>query len=370
METSYPFQDLSLDDLPDETWKPVPGFEGYYEVSSLGRIKSLERERIQYHGGIALIPERILRIRCGIVRNYSVGDNLFTLMVTLSLEGIKYSYSVGRLVYHAFVAPFELKDRRIMISYLDRDGRNLDYKNLFATNISALSNASYEKGRFISKLRKPVSQFDTKGKLIAQYASMYEAGRMNGFGERGIARVAGVNKLICQGFVWQSGHGKQLNEGKLVQSTEGGVNQALQPSSRKKTMPSANMSLKSIKGERWQDFPGYEGLYKISDHGRVKALRKVSEGKLKKWYPECIKKLTETNRNTTAEGSRHALVASLCKGQKKKAMSVARFVYYVFVEPFNMADRNLRVYYKDSNPHNLHYTNLILKNAVWSITRQ
>lgn len=27
----------------DEIWKPIPGFEGYYEASNLGRIRSVER---------------------------------------------------------------------------------------------------------------------------------------------------------------------------------------------------------------------------------------------------------------------------------------------------------------------------------------
>lgn len=34
---------LSLEDLPGEVWKDVVGYEGYYQVSNLGRVKSLER---------------------------------------------------------------------------------------------------------------------------------------------------------------------------------------------------------------------------------------------------------------------------------------------------------------------------------------
>lgn len=30
----------------EEIWKPIPGYEGMYEVSSEGRIKSLERDII------------------------------------------------------------------------------------------------------------------------------------------------------------------------------------------------------------------------------------------------------------------------------------------------------------------------------------
>lgn len=34
---------LSLEDLPDEIWKPLPELEEYYHVSNYGRLKSLDR---------------------------------------------------------------------------------------------------------------------------------------------------------------------------------------------------------------------------------------------------------------------------------------------------------------------------------------
>lgn len=40
MET---YQNLSLEDLPNEIWKDVVGYEGLYQVSNLGRVKSLDR---------------------------------------------------------------------------------------------------------------------------------------------------------------------------------------------------------------------------------------------------------------------------------------------------------------------------------------
>lgn len=39
----FPFYSLALDDLPGEEWRPIVGYEGRYEVSNLGRVKSLLR---------------------------------------------------------------------------------------------------------------------------------------------------------------------------------------------------------------------------------------------------------------------------------------------------------------------------------------
>lgn len=36
-----------------EIWKPIPGYEGYYEVSDLGNVRGVERMRINKHGGFA-----------------------------------------------------------------------------------------------------------------------------------------------------------------------------------------------------------------------------------------------------------------------------------------------------------------------------
>lgn len=43
-----------------EIWKDVGGFEGLYQVSNLGRVKSLEK-KIPYGYGLRTIPERILK---------------------------------------------------------------------------------------------------------------------------------------------------------------------------------------------------------------------------------------------------------------------------------------------------------------------
>lgn len=37
------YQNLSLGNLPNEEWRDVVGYEGLYQVSNLGRIKSLDR---------------------------------------------------------------------------------------------------------------------------------------------------------------------------------------------------------------------------------------------------------------------------------------------------------------------------------------
>lgn len=76
----------------NEVWARVVGYEGLYDVSSFGRVRSCARQRFDGHHNIA---ERILLPDAS--RRY--------LAVTLSGHGNKIKRPVHRLVLEAFVGP-------------------------------------------------------------------------------------------------------------------------------------------------------------------------------------------------------------------------------------------------------------------------
>lgn len=86
-----------------EIWKPVYEFEGIYEVSNLGRVKSLPRWEARNFNGIPTkgitIKERILKV-C-ICAGYQ--------RVTLVRNGILYYKLVHRLVMASFIGPSHLQ---------------------------------------------------------------------------------------------------------------------------------------------------------------------------------------------------------------------------------------------------------------------
>lgn len=366
MQQPYAYQDLSLQDRDGECWKPVSGFSDYYEISSQGRVKSLYREWILPHGGIRRKPEHILKQRVIGRYNKQASDYTYSLVAALFLESIVYSFSVARLVYDTFVAPLDLKDKSILITFKDGDSRNLDYRNLEASCSERIIKRSYERGRLYSETRKPISQFDPEGNLVATYTSLSEAGNKNGFDISTIS-AAVLNGNLYKGFLWQEGKGREFRKGTFQQRIDLGVNPNFQSDTTgmcRPALPAADLSPESRKGEEWRDFPGYEGLYQVSSMGRVKALGKISEGKQRKWFPERIKQLSFKRRNRTSGGPRPTLIVTLRKGGANKTYVVSRYVYYLFVAPFDLSDSGLRVGYKDGNPHNLDCRNLYLKNTA------
>lgn len=60
-------------ELTNEIWKPIIGYEGLYEVSSLARIRTVERIFIKINGQKIVIKERILKQGLNTAGYLSVG---------------------------------------------------------------------------------------------------------------------------------------------------------------------------------------------------------------------------------------------------------------------------------------------------------
>jgi len=81
--------------VDEEEWRPVKGYEGRYEVSSVGRVKSLARIAVAPNAsGYRNIPERILSLTPA-----GKGHRA----VNLALEGVITRTLVHRMVAEAFI---------------------------------------------------------------------------------------------------------------------------------------------------------------------------------------------------------------------------------------------------------------------------
>ena len=41
-----PYDSLEIEDLPNEEWRVIEGFQKFYHISNFGRIKSLKNDKI------------------------------------------------------------------------------------------------------------------------------------------------------------------------------------------------------------------------------------------------------------------------------------------------------------------------------------
>lgn len=83
----------------EEVWRPVKGYEGYYEVSSIGSVYSVPRVIESYNSRAkSVVQQRLSGRNMKLVRN-SLGYD----MVCLSKNGIRKVCQVHRLVAEAFI---------------------------------------------------------------------------------------------------------------------------------------------------------------------------------------------------------------------------------------------------------------------------
>ena len=93
---------LDLEDLPGEEWKDIPNYDGIYQCSTYGRIKSLKREykRQTKHGFvIGYTKERIRKPTKIKVK----GTNTEVLYISLSVDGIRKTDTVSQWVGITFI---------------------------------------------------------------------------------------------------------------------------------------------------------------------------------------------------------------------------------------------------------------------------
>lgn len=84
---------LNVKNLPDEKWQDIKDFEGLYQISNYGRVKSLERYRKSYNK-LVYVPE--------IIRKNGNDKNGYQIL-PLNKNSRKYIRKIHRLVAEAFI---------------------------------------------------------------------------------------------------------------------------------------------------------------------------------------------------------------------------------------------------------------------------
>jgi len=221
------YRDQRLENLPGERWEDVPGLDGYFQVSTLGRIKRLEREAVYPNGSIRIFPEKIILPR--IIRTYNkfVRDYKYQFFAFLRVEGRKHYLPIRRLVYYCFVKPFALDDMSVCIVSIKGDGRDIRPDNLEMIPRPARTRRVFDQKRMASSFRvignqkgvlasltvtrRMVSQYDQKGRKVKTFASISDAARAIGIGHSRISHVVNELEPTAGGFFWRFGKEKTFN---------------------------------------------------------------------------------------------------------------------------------------------------------------
>lgn len=155
-----------------EVWKDVVGYEGYYQVSNLGRVKSLRTKAYspKEKCAIVVMRERVLR-QSPNVKTY--------LNVSLRKSGTKNTQKVHRLVAKAFIPN---PDNLPQVNHKDENKQNNCVENLeWCTNQYNI-NYGTARARMAEKRKKKVIQLSASGEVVNKWGSMKEAAEDLGIG--------------------------------------------------------------------------------------------------------------------------------------------------------------------------------------------
>ena len=175
-----------------EVWKSVKGFEGLYEVSNLGNIRSLPREvfrKESIRGG--------RKLKGSVV--FQEGRNL---KPTVSKEGYLFAglydinHKFARLLLHRIVAKAFLPNPNNLPCINHKNEIKTDNRAENLEWCTQLYNARYS-------LCKRVIQLSLTGIKIAEYSSLTEAAEKTGIGVSMISRVAQGKRTQTHGYIFK-----------------------------------------------------------------------------------------------------------------------------------------------------------------------
>lgn len=184
--------------MENEVWKDIVDYEGLYQVSNLGRVKSLKRKVYAGRNRMRWQYERILS-------NNKTNGNGY-IVVSLNKESKSKNKYVHRLVAEAFL---ENPNNYKYINHKDQNTFNNNANNLdFCT---AQYNSTYRDAHIKRGLKfrnnlvnsKKVYQLDENENIIKEFPSMAEASRELGTNHTSIYACINGKQKHAFGYKWK-----------------------------------------------------------------------------------------------------------------------------------------------------------------------
>ena len=174
----------------EEIWKDVPGWEGLYQGSTLGRIRSYDRW-VWNHNGYRLVKGRILNPS---KNTYKKTPYLYVRLSDPVKKSHK-SLSVHTLICKTFKGPKPTEingDSNVDCMHINGDSLDNRPENLmWGTHSQNMNEKTCRQSHIIScPLSKQVIQYDLDGNEIARFISARHAARVLGLWSTAISECA------------------------------------------------------------------------------------------------------------------------------------------------------------------------------------
>lgn len=165
-----------------EEWKDIKGYEGIYQVSNLGKVRSLPgKSKTRCYKG----KELKLTVT-------SIGY----LSVSLSRK----TYKVHRLVAETFIIN---KNNYPCVNHIDEDKTNNNVNNLEWCTYKQNNNHGTRNMRISQNEGRKIIQYDLQGNMIKKWNSSAQAARHYGVKRWTISGCCAGRQHTSCGFIWR-----------------------------------------------------------------------------------------------------------------------------------------------------------------------
>lgn len=175
-----------------EIWKNIPNYEGLYQISNLGRIKTLERIVKIHHGYYKHIEEKIIDVS-------KRTNNAGYLYINLWKNGKQKNFRIHRLVAEVFLKnPNNYK----CVNHKDNNKLNNNVENLEWCTQSYNIKYAYKKGN-----KEPVRKYKkvkqlTKDRIVINYFNSIKEAQEK-LNITGISGCCRKKNKTAGGYIWE-----------------------------------------------------------------------------------------------------------------------------------------------------------------------
>lgn len=179
----------------NEVWKDIKGYEGLYQVSNFGRVKSLRRS--------AVLGKNIRQVKEKVIKPFITNKGYYQIF--LSKNGKTSHKCVHRLVAMAFIPN---PNEYLIINHKDENPLNNCVDNLEWCDYSYNNNYG-NRNKIVSdkmtngKLSKKVLQLTLNGDFVKEYPSTKQVERELGFYHSHISKCCLGTRDSAYGYKWK-----------------------------------------------------------------------------------------------------------------------------------------------------------------------